>query len=369
MGAQRAAVGGRMSGIQFATRSGGEAWPRRAVFWLLAAFAALIGLGQAPAIAQDKTVELKISLWVPPAHPLTPATRAWADDIEKASDGTIKATIFPSEQLGKAFDHYDMARDGIADVTYVNPGYQPGRFPIIAAGQLPFTFGDGKKGTVALDSWYRNYAPIEMKDTKFCFAFIHDPGALHGKKKIVLPADLTGTKVRPAQSTIAEMVRLLGGTNVQASAPEARDALERGVADEITFPWGSIFLFGIDKVVKYHMDVPLYTTVFTYNVNLDTYNSMSPAQKKVMDDHCTTEWASKVSDGWTEFEANGRVKMKALPGHEVYKLTDDQLAQWKKAVEPLRASWAAAVKKTGQDPEKVEADLQAAITKYGAGLQ
>ena len=112
---------------------------------------------------------------------------------------------------------------------------------------------------------------------------------------------------------------MLGGTNVQASAPEARDALERGVADEITFPWGSIFLFGIDKVVKYHMDVPLYTTVFTYNINLDTYNSMSPAQKKVMDDHCTPEWASKVSDPWTDFEANGRVKMKALPDHEVYR--------------------------------------------------
>ena len=26
----------------------------------------------------------------------------------------MKATLFPSEQLGKAFDHYDMARDGIA---------------------------------------------------------------------------------------------------------------------------------------------------------------------------------------------------------------------------------------------------------------
>jgi len=325
-------------------------------------------LARTPAVAQDKTIDLKISLWVPSAHPLTPATRAWADDIEKASGGTIKATVFPSEQLGKAFDHYDMARDGIADVTYVNPGYQPGRFPIIAAGQLPFTFGDGAKGTVALDEWYRKYAPIEMKDTKFCFAFIHDPGTLHGKKKIVLPSDLAGTKVRPAQSTIAEMVRMLGGTNVQASAPEARDAIERGVADEITFPWGSILLFGIDKVVKYHMDVPLYTTVFTYNINLDTYNSMSASQKKVMDDHCTTEWAAKVSDAWTKFEANGRVKMKTLPGHEVYELTADQLAQWKQAVQPLRASWAAAVKKAGGDPEQIDDELQAAITKNGAGM-
>src|SRR5258708_36016952 len=109
--------------------------------------ASLIAGFSTPAVAQDKTINLKISLWVPPAHPLVPATQAWAADLEKASGGTIKATVFTSEQLGKAFDHYDMARDGIADITYVSPGYQPGRFPIIAAGNLPLVFGDGKKGT------------------------------------------------------------------------------------------------------------------------------------------------------------------------------------------------------------------------------
>ena len=40
-----------------------------------------------------------------------------------------------------------MARDGIADVTYVNPGYQPGRFPMIAAASLPFMFANAKGGT------------------------------------------------------------------------------------------------------------------------------------------------------------------------------------------------------------------------------
>src|SRR4051794_23938554 len=78
----------------------------------------------AQALAQDKTVTLKMSSWVPPAHPLNPALIAWAGDIERQSGGTIKTILFPSEQLGKAFDHYDMARDGIADVAYVNPGYQ-----------------------------------------------------------------------------------------------------------------------------------------------------------------------------------------------------------------------------------------------------
>src|ERR1700749_3224182 len=333
-----------------------------------ALLALLLAASVTPALAQDKTVNMKVSLWVPPAHPLVPATKAWAEDIEKASGGTIKMSVFPSEQLGKAFDHYDMARDGIADVTYVNPGYQPGRFPIAAAGQLPFVFNDGKKGTLALNEWYHKYAPTEMKDTKLCFAFIHDPGALHGKKKILVPDDLKGVKVRPAQSTIGEMVKMFGGTNVQASAPESRDALERGVADEITFPWGSVFLFGIDKVVKYHIDAPLYSTVFSYNINLAKYNSMSDGQKKIIDDHCTPEWASKVTDPWTDFEANGREKMKALPDHEVYKLTDDQLAQWKQAGDPLHASWVEAVKKAGGDAVKIDADLQEAIKRHGAGL-
>ena len=100
------------------------------------------------ASAQDKTFELRLSHWVPPSHPLQKALEDWGASVEKASSGTIKYKVYPSQQLGKAFDHYDMARDGIADVTYVNPGYQPGRFPIIGAGKLPFLIGE-RQGRLA----------------------------------------------------------------------------------------------------------------------------------------------------------------------------------------------------------------------------
>ena len=301
---------------------------------------AVLVCGIAQASAQDKTVSLKLSSWVPPAHPLNPALKAWGEDIEKESGGTIKSTLFPSEQLGKAFDHYDMARDGIADFTYVNPGYQPGRFPIIAAGELPFLFANAKSGSAALDAWYRKYAAQEMKDTHFCFAFVLDPGTWHGKRKILVPEDLRGVKVRPPNATLGNFVTLLGGTNVQASAPEARDMLERGVADELAFPWGSIILFGIDKVVKYHMDMPFWTGNFVWSMNQAKYDAMSPAQRAVIDRHCTTEWAEKIASPWADFEHAGHDKIAALPGHEIYKLTPEQVTAWRKAAEPLKAKWA-----------------------------
>ena len=90
------------------------------------------------AFAQDKPIELKFSHWVPATHPIVKSAEEWGQSISKASNGSIKVTIFPAQQLGRAFDHYDMARDGIAELTYANPGYAPGRFPVVSAGELPF---------------------------------------------------------------------------------------------------------------------------------------------------------------------------------------------------------------------------------------
>jgi TRAP-type C4-dicarboxylate transport system substrate-binding protein len=88
-------------------------------------------------------------------------------------------------------------------------------------------------------------------------------------------------------------------------------------------------LLGVDKVTKYHMDAPLHTVTFQWLMSPRTYAAMSPAQKKVIDDHCTTEWAGKFADPWADFEHAGLAKMKAEPGHEVYTITDAQLAEWK----------------------------------------
>src|SRR5258708_35257864 len=81
-----------------------------------------------PAWAQEKTFELKLSHWVPASHPLQKALEDWGAAVEKPPGGTIKSKVFPAQQLGKAFDHYDMARHGIPAGPYVNPAYHPARF-------------------------------------------------------------------------------------------------------------------------------------------------------------------------------------------------------------------------------------------------
>ena len=127
-------------------------------------------------------------------------------------------------------------------------------------------------------------------------------------------------------------------------------------------------LFGIDKVVKYHMDVPLYVTPFVWVMNKDKYNALSATQKKAVDSHCTSEWAEKVGSAWADFEIAGHNKLAADPNREVYKLTPEQLAEWKKAVAPTEAQWATDVKKAGYNPDDVIKGLRSSLAKYKSGL-
>jgi len=330
--------------------------------------AALAALS-APASAQDKTFNLRLSHWVPATHPLQKAMEEWGADVEKQSNGTIKSTVYPAQQLGKAFDHYDMTREGIADISYINPGQMPGRFPIVAAGELPFLISEAHGATRAFDKWYRKYSPTEMKEVKYCFSFTYDPARIHFKsKKVMVPADLKGAKVRPSHGTFAAWMTQLGATNVQAGPAETRDLLEKGVVDTVTSPWGSMLLFALDKVTKYSLDLPVTTSTFQWIINWKDYNEMSSAQKKVIDDHCTSDWAARFAGPWIDFEAGGITKLKEVPGREIYSVSSEQADEWKKSSEPVYKQWADDVRKAGGDPDMVMKELKEALAEFKAGF-
>mgnify|MGYP000558883413 CR=1 FL=1 len=57
-----------------------------------------------------------------------------------------------------------------------------------------------------------------MKDVKLCFSFILDPLRMHSRaKKVVVPGDIKGMKIRPAQATMAAWMTQLGATNITSA--------------------------------------------------------------------------------------------------------------------------------------------------------
>lgn len=330
--------------------------------------AALIALlGASPLAAQAQEVELRLAHWLPPSHPVhEDALQDWVGSIEEASEGRIAITIFPSSQLGAPADHYDMTRDGIADIGYVNPGYTAGRFPIYSLAEVPFHVSDATRGAVALHEWYDPIAETEMSDVYFCLINPHDPGTIHAKMEIKVPEDIAGKNIRPAHATMAKFVNLLGGTSIQVSAPEAREAIARGTADAITFPWNSIYIFGIDSETSFHLDMPFYISSQMLLFNKSVYEGLSEENRQVIDDHCTPEWSGRFTKGWAENEASGRQKMIESDEHTLYEPTQEEVQMWRDAAAPLLDDWRAEVEAVGADPDEVYDAYIEALKRHDA---
>ena len=338
---------------------------------LTSILALIAGITAGSALAAEQSFNLKYAHHLPAKFPLhTKGMVPWTKSIEQATGGTIKVTIFPSQQLGKAKDQYDMAKNGIVDIAWYNPGFIPGRWPIISAIELPLLVSESKAGSAALTEWYQKYAAKEMSDVHFCLAHALEPGVISSaKKKIVMPSDLSGLKIRPMNGTIAGMVRNLGGTSVYAPGGDTRDLVERGIADAVFFSWNSMQIWGIHKPLKYHMDFPIASTAFIWVMNKKTYGKLSSAQKRVIDAHCTPEWARKVTVAFTDWELVGRKKLREMKGHEVYTISADAQKAWHKAGKPLRATWAAEASKKGIAADVAYKELVAALKKHGALLE
>ncbi len=332
----------------------------------LAAGALALTLGSGIASAQDQKINLRLSYWVPPKHKLTPAYKAWGDYLKKESKGTLSVTLFPSSQLGSGRDHYDMTKRGTADIGNINPGYTPGRFPVIGILELPFLVSDSLKGAAAMTRFYDKYAAKEMPDVKVCHTFSTPISSFHATKPIRVPADVKGMRIRAGNATISSFVSSLGGSPVQVPIMEAFETLKRGITEGISSSYGGMITFGFGKVVHNHLDMPLYVSVFVDAVNLKTYNRMSAAQKKVFDSTCTPEWSAKIFQPWNDLETALTKRVKADKKHQIYKPTKDDIAKWRKAAEPVYAQWAQSVKAKGYDPETLMSELRKELKASGA---
>ncbi|MBR9829499.1 MAG: ABC transporter substrate-binding protein, partial [Oceanospirillales bacterium] len=66
--------------------------------------------------AQAET-RLTMSSWLPSGHPLVKdVMKPWAESVEEVTNGRVKVIMLPSA-LGHPKVHYDIAREGQADIT------------------------------------------------------------------------------------------------------------------------------------------------------------------------------------------------------------------------------------------------------------
>lgn len=160
-------------------------------------FGSLLALATAGLVPAQ---ELVLSSWLPPRHPIVEnAIEPWAEAIAEATEGRVTVRVL-SSPLGSPPAHFDMAREGIADITYGLQSFtEDDRFLRARLGQFSFLGDDAVTNSEAFWTVYTEQlgAAEEHAGTHLLGLFLHGPGMLHNNQRLIMSvADLNGLKVR-----------------------------------------------------------------------------------------------------------------------------------------------------------------------------
>ena len=237
-----------------------------------------LGLASFGALAQE--VNLRVHHFLSDKHNTHAKVLApWAEKIEKESGGRIKMTIFPRMQLGgKPPQLMDQVRDGVADVVWTLPGYTAGRYPRIAAFELPFMVSSAEATSQALQEYYEKHATEEFADVKPLWFHTHARGVIHTREKqIKTAADFDGLKLRAPNRGIGTAMEAMGAASVFMPVPALPEALSKGVVDGAVIPWEIVPPLKVQDLAPNHTETPgergLYTAVFVIAMNKAKYDA------------------------------------------------------------------------------------------------
>jgi TRAP-type C4-dicarboxylate transport system substrate-binding protein len=301
--------------------------------------------------AQAQTV-LTMSSWLPPSHPLVSDLLVpFAAEVETATEGRVTVQILPAP-LGPPPAAFDIAKNGIADITYGVQGYVQGRFNTAAMGEMPM-LGDSAEA-VSVGYWrvFDKYlrAAGEYDGVKVLSVFAHGPGALFTKgTELTEPEQIAGQKIRIGSTVAHTIVSALGAVPVEGPSSKAYELLSQGVADGILFPFESVEFFNLIPLLDHGFVVPggLYNTSFFIVMNQAKFDGLSPQDQAAIDRISGEALARKTGQMWDRADAKGRA---AMEGKITLHTADDaQVAILAETLAPVIEAQIASVTAAGVD--------------------
>lgn len=249
---------------------------------------------------------LVLSSWLPPKHPIVVnAIEPWARQVKEATDGRVTVRVL-AKALGAPPAHFDMAADGVADITYgLHSFTKDDRFTRSRIGQFSFIGDDAVRASKAFWDVYGGSldAQAEHKGVKLLGLFVHGPGILHNKvRKIESPGDLDGLKIRTPGGYIADLIGDLGGTTLFMSSGEVYEKLSRGVIDGVAFTYEALTAFKLTDHLKYALRVPggIYNTTWFLVMNEGKWSQISAADRAAIEAISGAAFAGLVGKAWND---------------------------------------------------------------------
>jgi TRAP-type C4-dicarboxylate transport system substrate-binding protein len=262
-------------------------------------------------------------------------------DVEFNLDGNMPISVgCKADELPK------MVHKGKLTMCYFASSYLTENVPEMGVFDLPFIVDSREKAYAALDGRLGDILRKKyIKTTGWRVLAFWDNGFRHftnSKRTMRIPSDCEGLSVRSMDSVLhKEFFHLLG---MEPRYVDVRDLVEAAKSGELDAQENSLtntYRFG---TYKYHRHITLSAHFFGASlllINNKLFKSWAEdTQKAILE---SVEIATKAQRGFAQAEEVEILSVINRSENDVVELTDDERAQFKKAVGPLLAKYREAI--------------------------
>ncbi len=286
----------------------------------------------------------------------------WKKEIAERTGGKVEIKTFPGSTLLGAKNMMDGVIDGIADIGCMVFAYQPGRFPLLEAVDLPLGFSNATVANAVLFDLYSKYKPSSLKKVKVIALFTAPPADIMSKKPIRTLDDLKGYELRCTGAGVKPL-KLLGATPVAMPMSETPQALQKGIVRGIFSSFDILKDFNFAETCRFATVCHMQTTSFAVIMNKDKWNSLPENVKEAIDG------LAREHSIWTGRYIDNHVKesvawSKKKYGLELITLPEQEYSLWHRRVEPLTGQWLEKASKRGLPAREFLEDLKSLKARY-----
>jgi len=238
--------------------------------------------------AGAEEITLRYNRWLPATHDIdNKVFKPWFDEVAQVTKGRVKVE-FTTSSLGPLPRQYELAKSGVADITFGSESLTPGLFPLAEILELPFLGNSAESVSVAYWRVYKKYfeKTHPYQGTHLLALSSLAPYYVHTVKKPVAKiADFGGLKLRAAGTLLNDTVSALGAVAVSASVTELHDLFSKGIVDGGLSNDDQIRSFGLTKYIAYRTVIPggisNYSTFVV--INAAKWQAIAPADRAAIE--------------------------------------------------------------------------------------
>ena len=187
----------------------------------------------------------------------------YLDRVEELTNGRVKFEPYWSSSLVPSRQLLDALNTGISDVSFLIPGYYPGK--------LPYTFGKAMSDLVAEIPEIREQ--LAQWNARYLVSQPFPPYNLISRQPVTSIEDMKGLKVR-AFGAQAKLMERLGAVPVGIPTPEVYTSLQRGAIDAGSYPPLLIVDFKLHEVAKHFWAQPLASNTSLLAIRMETWDKL-----------------------------------------------------------------------------------------------